>query len=280
MHIIVVGCGRVGAQLATMLSRDGHDVVVIDREEDAFRRLGEAFNGVTLRGVGFDEATLREAGIEKADALAAVTDLDNTNMMTAEVAVELYGVPVVVTRLYNPEREETYRRLGMNYICGTTLVAERVLDKLLGEKIGHVSVTADVDVVEFYVGEDMDGKHLSEIEIKDELRVSAVVRGGRGRIPSSDTVIRAGDRLIGAVAGRGGEKVERMSSTGLAAMRGASAEADAAAAAAAAAADKASVAEPDDSATEPDDAPDQAPRQREADDGDNWADGLDEEEGS
>ena len=92
MNIIVVGCGRVGSQLATMLSIEGHNVVVIDRDETAFRRLGGTFNGVTIRGLGFDEETLEQAGIREADALAATTDLDNTNLMTCEVARKIFGV--------------------------------------------------------------------------------------------------------------------------------------------------------------------------------------------
>jgi len=98
MNAIVVGCGRVGSQLATMLSVEGHNVTVIDRDEDAFRRLGSTFNGVTVKGLGFDEEVLDEAGIREADVFAAVTDLDNTNLMAAEVARKIFHVPHVVAR--------------------------------------------------------------------------------------------------------------------------------------------------------------------------------------
>jgi len=107
MNIIVVGCGRVGSQLATMLSVEGHNVIVIDRDENAFRRLGTTFNGVTIKGLGFDEDVLEGAGIREADVFAAVTDLDNTNLMAAEVARKLFGVKHAVARLYNPVRERT-----------------------------------------------------------------------------------------------------------------------------------------------------------------------------
>jgi len=134
MNIVVVGCGRVGSQLATMLSVEGHNVVVIDRDENAFRRLGGTFNGVTIKGLGFDEEVLEEAGIREADALAAVTDLDNTNLMTVEVARKIFGVPHAVARLYNPGRERTYQLLDLDYVCGTTIVAESMMEKI---KAGH-----------------------------------------------------------------------------------------------------------------------------------------------
>ncbi len=130
MNVVVVGCGRVGSQLATMLSIEGHNVTVIDKSDDAFRRLGGTFNGVTIVGLGFDEEILEEAGIRDADAFAAVTNLDNTNLMAAEVARKIFEVPHVVARLYNPARERTYQQLGLDYVCGTTLVAEVLVDKI------------------------------------------------------------------------------------------------------------------------------------------------------
>ncbi len=149
MNIIVVGCGRVGSQLSTMLSVEGHNVVVIDRNEAAFRRLGTTFNGVTIKGLGFDEEVLEEAGIREADAFAAVTDLDNTNLMACEVARKLFGVRHAVARLYNPVRERTYQQLDLDYVCGTTLVAQTLLEKI---KVGHghhLNTLGDIELVEF-----------------------------------------------------------------------------------------------------------------------------------
>ena len=103
MYVIVVGCGRVGSQLATFLSEEGHDVAIIDKTADAFRRLGSTFNGLTVQGLGFDQDTLREAGVEKADVFAAVTDLDNTNMMAVEVATKIFSVPRAIARLRSEE---------------------------------------------------------------------------------------------------------------------------------------------------------------------------------
>ena len=113
-NVIVVGCGRVGSQLANMLSDNGSNVCVIDRSADAFANLGRNFNGSTLQGVGFDEDTLVKAGVDDCDVVAAVTQLDNTNLMVAEVASRLFGVPHVIARLYNPDHERAYMQLGID----------------------------------------------------------------------------------------------------------------------------------------------------------------------
>ncbi len=149
MNVVVVGCGRVGSQLATLLSVEGHNVVVIDKEADSFKRLGTTFNGVTVKGLGFDEDVLEEAGIRDCDAFAAVTDLDNTNLMAAEVARKIFEVPHVVARLYNPVRERTYQQLGLDYVCGTTLVAESLLDKIMAGHGHHLASVGDVEVIQF-----------------------------------------------------------------------------------------------------------------------------------
>ena len=118
-NVIVVGCGRVGSQLANMLSDNGNNVCCIDKNADAFANLGRNFNGSTVQGVGFDEDVLIRAGVEECDVLAAVTQLDNTNLMCAEVANHLFGVPHVISRLYNPDHERAYMQLGIDYVCGT-----------------------------------------------------------------------------------------------------------------------------------------------------------------
>jgi trk system potassium uptake protein TrkA len=209
MNIVVVGCGRVGSQLATMLSVEGHNVVVIDRDEDAFRRLGGTFNGVTIRGLGFDEEVLEEAGIRQADALAAVTDLDNTNLMTAEVARKIFGVPHAVARLYNPVRERTYQQLDLDYVCGTALVAENLMEKIKAGHGHHLNSIDDIEVVEFRAGATVEGKRVSDIEIDHRFRIFTVSRDRVSHIPHPDMVLREGDILFGAVKDEVFTKVER-----------------------------------------------------------------------
>lgn len=126
MRIVILGCGRVGARLADTLDREGHDVRVIDRSSEAFRRLSRDFHGRTVIGHGIDEDVLRQAAPEGADVFAAVTDNDSTNIMASQVAQVVLNIPRVITRLYDPLREGVYRELGLRTVCPTTLGAELI----------------------------------------------------------------------------------------------------------------------------------------------------------
>jgi trk system potassium uptake protein TrkA len=209
MDVIVVGCGRVGSQLATMLSVEGHNVTVIDRDDEAFKRLGSTFNGVTIKGLGFDEEALEEAGIRTADAFAAVTDLDNTNLMAAEVARKIFHCPHVVARLYNPQRERTYQQLDLDYVCGTTLVAENLLEKIEAGHGHHVQTLGDVEVIEFRAGSGVANKKVKDIEIEHQFRIAVVSRGNVTFVPQLDTLLQPGDVIMGAVKDEAFAKVER-----------------------------------------------------------------------
>ncbi|MDA3936144.1 MAG: TrkA family potassium uptake protein [Actinomycetota bacterium] len=209
MNVIVVGCGRVGSQLATLLSIEGHNVVVIDKDAEAFKRLGTMFNGVTIRGLGFDEEILQEAGIVEADAFAAVTDLDNTNLMAAEVARKIFGVKHAVARLYNPVRERTYQQLGLDYVCGTTLVAEVLLDKIKSGHGHHLTNLGDVEVIQFKTTPAVDGKRVRDIEIARRFRLAAISRGDSMFVPEPDTILQAGDVIVASIKEEAFSKIER-----------------------------------------------------------------------
>lgn len=209
MNVVVVGCGRVGSQLATMLSVEGHNVTVIDKNDESFRRLGSTFNGVTVKGLGFDEDVLAEAGIREADAFAAVTDLDNTNLMAAEVARKLFAVPHVVARLYNPQRERTYQQLDLDYVCGTTLVAENLLEKIHASHGHHVSAMGDTEVIEFKTNALVANRKVRDVEIEHEFRIALVSRGNTTFVPQSETVLQPGDVVLGAVKDEAFVKVQR-----------------------------------------------------------------------
>lgn len=209
MDVIVVGCGRVGSQLATMLSVEGHNVTVIDRDDSAFKRLGSTFNGVTIKGLGFDEEVLAEAGIHEADAFAAVTDLDNTNLMAAEVARKIFNCPHVVARLYNPQRERTYQQLDLDYVCGTTLVAESLVEKIEAGHGHHLQTLGDVEVIEFRASPAVANKHVRDIEIEHQFRIAVVSRGSITFVPQPDTMLQPGDVIMGAVKGEAFSRVER-----------------------------------------------------------------------
>ncbi len=130
MKILIVGCGRLGWRLASDFSGKGHDLAVVDTNSRAFRRLPDPFPGRLVVGTGIDEDVLRSGGIQHADVFVAVTDDDNTNIMAGQIARDVYRVPRVVTRIYDPIRAEIYRGLGLNIICPTTIVAGLIEDQV------------------------------------------------------------------------------------------------------------------------------------------------------
>jgi trk system potassium uptake protein TrkA len=130
MYVIIMGCGRVGARLANLLSNDGHEVLVLDTDTRAFNRLGSAYSGQRMLGTGIDIDVLRKAGIERADAFAAVTQGDNRNIMASQIAKHIFKVPKVVTRIYDPIRQDTYAALGLETISPTVIGASAVMDAI------------------------------------------------------------------------------------------------------------------------------------------------------
>lgn len=204
-NVIVVGCGRVGSQLANMLSDNGNNVCCIDKNVDAFANLGRNFNGSTVQGVGFDEDVLIRAGVEECDVLAAVTQLDNTNLMCAEVANHLFGVPHVISRLYNPDHERAYMQLGIDYVCGTSLVAEDVFSKIVSGHGSHIDTFGEFEVLRFTL--DLSSRdnaktiRVSELERDHEVRIIAFERadGSASSIPTPDSLLYAGDSILACV---------------------------------------------------------------------------------
>lgn len=199
MYIIIVGCGRVGSQLASLLAQEKHDIVVIDKDGNAFKNLGTTFNGVKLQGYGYDEEVLQKAHIERCDAFAAVTDLDNANIMASEVASKLYHVPRVVARVYNPESISTFQELGLEYVFGTNVVAQTIMDKIVQGHGRHLSIRGDVEVIEFIAGPKIENKRLIDIQIPNEFRVCLVTRQGKSFIPWRETLLKDGDNLVAVV---------------------------------------------------------------------------------
>ncbi|HWV36316.1 MAG TPA: TrkA family potassium uptake protein [Thermomicrobiales bacterium] len=139
MNVVIMGCGRVGARVASLLDHNGHAVTVIDTNAAAFRRLSTEFSGDTLIGTGIDEDVLRAAGIEQAHAFVAVTNGDNRNIMAAQVAKTIFNTPEVIVRIYDPVREDTYRRLGLTTVCPTTTVSALILDQVISAGDGFRS---------------------------------------------------------------------------------------------------------------------------------------------
>ncbi|MFH1288318.1 MAG: TrkA family potassium uptake protein [bacterium] len=202
MYIVIGGCGRVGAQLARILANDGHNVVVVDKNPDSFSRLGTGFNGVTVVGSSFDKNTLREAGIEKADAFAAVTNRDNTNIMAAQVAKGIFKVSKIVTRIYDPGKEKTYFKLGLDVVGGTTLIA-----KLMKNKIVQTNYSSDSSVLEngefrlinFVPNKDLIGKTVGQVEKKSEFKIILVKKDKKLDMVGKDDIIEKDDIVYAVV---------------------------------------------------------------------------------
>lgn len=139
MNVVVLGCGRIGSTLASSMSTDGHNVTIIDRNNEAFRRLSSDFKGKMVLGNGIDDDVLKKAGIEQADAFVAATNGDNTNIMSVQIAKEKFHVPKVLARIYDPIRASAYRELGIETICTTVIGARLIRDYLLGKEWGMAS---------------------------------------------------------------------------------------------------------------------------------------------
>ncbi|MDX2344010.1 MAG: TrkA family potassium uptake protein [Acidimicrobiia bacterium] len=200
MRVVIAGCGRVGSDLALTLADAGHDVSVIDHDPTAFRQLGSAFNGTTHEGPAHDIQVLRDAGIEFADAYAAVTNDDNVNLMAVQVANQVFGVPKTVARLDDPRRTDAYRALRVNHVAAGKLTSRAIRDQLLDDEYQyHVSfLGSGVEMVEMTMSADADGMTVADIEIEGKLRVAAVRRGLVVFVPEPDTIVEEDDLLIAA----------------------------------------------------------------------------------
>lgn len=200
MYVIIVGCGRVGSELAELVSNEGHNVVVIDNNPASFDRLGGTFNGLTMVGSGFDLKLLKQAGIEKADAFCAVTNGDNTNLISAQVAKRIFKVPKVLARVYDPQRAHIYTALGLDIISGTILFAAMLRDKIIESRFSSYLIeTKDLGVIEIEVKNSLVGKTIQEINIPSDFLVVAIRRMQGVILPEPQTVLKAKDILMAVV---------------------------------------------------------------------------------
>jgi len=211
-RIVVAGCGRVGTQLSEMLSLDGYQVAVIDRDPSAYQRLSKSYQGEFHHGMAFDLDVLERAGIEEADAFAALTNYDNTNLMASEVARGIYGVEKVISRLFNPDKGQTYQALEINYICGTALLAEKLVQRIVPRRLRILSWVANnrVLLVEFNCPRRFRGKRVSHLEGEEIMRVGLLARDGEVTVATPETVLEEGDLLVAAILAPRLSKVRRM----------------------------------------------------------------------
>jgi trk system potassium uptake protein TrkA len=201
MRVIVVGCGRVGSELAIRLQTQGYDVAIIDKDHNAFRRLPEEWGGRMAVGFGFDRDDLLEAGIGEAGALAAVTSGDNTNILTARIARETFEVPHVVARIKDPGRAAVYQRLGIPTVATVSWTVDQVLRRMLPEEAATAwtDPSGEVSVVERLLPESLCGRGYVELADGERFRPLAVTRGGKSRLVSPNLMGQEGDLVHFAV---------------------------------------------------------------------------------
>ena len=200
MHVVIVGCGRVGSTLALSLVSSGHSVAVIDRKSDAFFRLRDNFAGQTITGIGFDRDVLEQAGIKHASAVTAVTNGDNSNILIARVARESFGIENVVARISDPKRAEIYERLGIATVATVKWTSDRILRRILPDlpAVEWTDPSSSVVLVERTLPVSLVGEKILELEIKGA-RISAIRRLSAAIIPDAKTLVQQGDIAYFAV---------------------------------------------------------------------------------
>jgi len=200
VHVVIMGCGRVGSGLALALERLGHEVAVIDRELQAFRRLGTDFHGKQVLGTGFDRQVLIEAGIVHAGAFAAVSSGDNSNIISARVARETFGVQHVVARIYDPKRAAVYERLGIPTVATVPWTTDRFLRMLLPDGVATAwrDPSGTMAVLQLPLHDGWVGRTITELEERTGARVCFIVRFGTGVLPHHHTVVQADDQVYAA----------------------------------------------------------------------------------
>jgi trk system potassium uptake protein len=198
LHVVVIGCGRVGSELAGALEQSGHEVAIVDKNARAFRRLPPNFKGQQVVGFGFDRDHLAEAGIEKAGAFASVTNGDNSNILCARIARETYGIEHVVARIYDPRRALIYQRLGIPTVATVAWTTDQVLRRLVPGESRHdwADATGKVGLVERPIPVKAIGRKLGLLNRPGKFWLTAVTRFGKAQVVTSDLVGQEGDVLI------------------------------------------------------------------------------------
>lgn len=199
VHIVIVGCGRVGSELARLLDDEGHSVAIIDRDPDALRkRLGESYSGRTVTGSGFDRDVLDDAGVSEADGFVAVTSGDNTNIVAARIARETYEIPNVVARIYDPRRATLYQRLGIPTVATVAWTTDQVMRKLLPGDAAPLwtDPLGGVNLVQLPVSEYWAGRKVRSFDEPDAFSVVAVTRDATTMLTSDDLIFQEGDVLF------------------------------------------------------------------------------------
>lgn len=212
MKVIVMGCGRIGSLVSRLLANQNHDVTVIDHDSNADGRLGENFKGRIIKGVGFDKNVLIQAGIETAEAFVAASMSDNANIIAARIARNIFHVPRVVARLYDPRRAEIYQRLGLTTISSTNWAAERIFQELTHADLDvwNTFGRGEVSLIHSEVPPHLVGHNIKQLNIPGELLVISITREDQAFIPIPGTEFQEGDILHMVVLSTGMDRLEEL----------------------------------------------------------------------
>ena len=212
MKVIVMGCGRVGGQVSQLLSNQGHEVTVIDHDSNAVSRLGPDFKGKVVRGIGFDHGVLMEANVETAEAFVAASSSDNANIIAARIARNIFHVPRVVARLYDPLRAEIYQRLGLVTISTTNWGAERICEVVTHSDldVAYTFGRGEVSMVVIEATLQLAGRTVNHLTVPGEIVVVSITRDGQAFMPVLGSEFREGDRIHLAVLQTAMERLEQL----------------------------------------------------------------------
>ena len=198
MQIIIIGCGKVGARFAQVLSEEGHDVVIVDNDNSSFKALDPEYSGITITGVPIDQDVLKKAGIETADVLTALTPDDNINIMVSQMAKEIFKVPKVIARIYDPARERIFHQFGLKTICPTKMTVDTIKSMVINEPNTSLHTIGNTTLTYNYVKAPNSyyGKKLSNIRLKDNSFVFGILQNGSFYFSNEDITIEQGDTLV------------------------------------------------------------------------------------
>lgn len=213
MYFIVIGCGKVGSQLAKFLSEE-HNVVVIDKNSSSFQSLQPVFNGITITGNCINLDVLRDAGIERCDGIAAVTNDDNVNIVVGQIAKKMFNINKCIIRIVDPAKNEIYRKLGYDVISGQRLVAAIIRDKLIERgTTTYIVESGEITFLESIIDKKKAGTRISDLNIPGEFKVVVVVRQDGPVIPDDGYVVKEGDLLIGVARMKSTQKIKKILET-------------------------------------------------------------------
>ena len=198
MNILIIGCGKVGSKFAQVLSEEGHDVVILDNDRNAFKLLGLSFRGITITGVPIDQDALKQAGIETADALAALTPDDNLNIMVCQMAKEIFNVPRVLARIFNPAREHVFQQFGLETFCPTNITVDAIRTIILGEKESskHTIGSNLISFKQEKAQKKYEGKRAGSIKFDGNLLLFGIIRNGIFSFAKPENKIEKNDFLV------------------------------------------------------------------------------------